>query len=293
MEFLKIGLTEIIDIVLVALLIYQLYKLVKGTVAINIFIGLATIYLFWKLVTALNFQLLSEILGQFIGVGVIILAIVFQQELRKFLMIIGKGKLIKNTGFLKFNFVTAYDNLLNVSVISKACGNMSKTKTGAIMIVTLVDDLAVFAESGVEMNALISVPMIESIFYKNSPLHDGAVIIQNNNITVHLYEPRFKLQVQLYGQAKIENNSEKTKNIWSNLNSFSKKNYLSALSPGEKINSLDDLKYNTDNEQAFYNFSLIYFKVSKLECLQLSDIKNIRVEFVYTENSNKKYYMVP
>ena len=182
MEFLKIGLTEIIDIVLVALLIYQLYKLVKGTVAINIFIGLATIYLFWKLVTALNFQLLSEILGQFIGVGVIILAIVFQQELRKFLMIIGKGKLIKNTGFLKFNFVTAHDNLLNVSVISKACGNMSKTKTGAIMIVTLVDDLAVFAESGVEMNALISVPMIESIFYKNSPLHDGAVIIQNNNI---------------------------------------------------------------------------------------------------------------
>ena len=182
MEFLKIGLTEIIDIVLVALLIYQLYKLVKGTVAINIFIGLATIYLFWKLVTALNFQLLSEILGQFIGVGVIILAIVFQQELRKFLMIIGKGKLIKNTGFLKFNFVTAYDNLLNVSVSSKACGNMSKTKTGAIMIVTLVDDLAVFAESGVEMNALISVPMIESIFYKNSPLHDGAVIIQNNNI---------------------------------------------------------------------------------------------------------------
>ena len=182
MEFLKIGLIEIIDIVLVALLIYQLYKLVKGTVAINIFIGLATIYLFWKLVTALNFQLLSEILGQFIGVGVIILAIVFQQELRKFLMIIGKGKLIKNTGFLKFNFVTAHDNLLNVSVISKACGNMSKTKTGAIMIVTLVDDLAVFAESGVEMNALISVPMIESIFYKNSPLHDGAVIVVGNVI---------------------------------------------------------------------------------------------------------------
>ena len=130
-------------------------------------------------------------------------------------------------------------------------------------------------------------------FYSDSRSRKFLNIIQNNNFTVHLYEPRFKLQVQLYGHAKIENNSEKTKNIWSSLNSFSKKNYLSELSPGEKINSLDDLKYNANNEKAFYNFSLIYFKVTKLECLQLSDIKNIRVEFVYTENSNKKYYMVP
>ena len=130
-------------------------------------------------------------------------------------------------------------------------------------------------------------------FYSDSRSRKVLNIIQNNNVTVHLYEPRFKLQVQLYGYAKIENNSEKTKNIWSSLNSFSKKNYLSALSPGEKINSLDDLKYNADNEEAFYNFSLIKFKVSKLECLQLSDIKNIRVEFFYTESSDKKYYLVP
>ena len=130
-------------------------------------------------------------------------------------------------------------------------------------------------------------------FYSDSRSRKVLNIIQNNNVTVHLYEPRFKLQVQLYGYAKIENNSEKTKNIWSSLNSFSKKNYLSALSPGEKINSLDNLKYNKDNEEAFYNFSLIYFKVSKLEYLQLSDIKNIRVEFFYTEGSDKKYYLVP
>ena len=130
-------------------------------------------------------------------------------------------------------------------------------------------------------------------FYSDSRSRKVLNIIQNNNVTVHLYEPRFKLQVQLYGYAKIENNSEKTKNIWSSLNSFSKKNYLSALSPGEKIDSLDNFKYNTDNEKAYSNFSLIYFKVNKLECLQLADIKNIRVEYVYTENSNKKYYMVP
>ena len=182
MEFLEIGFIELIDIALVAVLIYQLYKLVKGTVAINIFIGLAAIYLLWKVVSAFNFQLLSEILGQFIGVGVIILAIVFQQELRKFLMMIGKGKVMKKKGLFKFNFSVEHENQLNTHAISKACEDMAKTKTGAIMVVTQMDDLAVFAEGGVEMNAEISIPMIESIFYKNSPLHDGAVIIRNNKI---------------------------------------------------------------------------------------------------------------
>lgn len=182
MEFLNIGFIELIDIILVAILIYQLYKLVRGTVAINIFIGLAAIYLLWKIVDAFHFQLLSEILGQFIGVGVIILVIVFQQELRKFLMFIGKGKVIKNKGLFKFNFKAEIENNLNTHAIARACEDMAKTKTGAIMVITQMDDLAVFAESGVQMNAEISIPMIESIFYKNSPLHDGAVIIRNNKI---------------------------------------------------------------------------------------------------------------
>ena len=131
------------------------------------------------------------------------------------------------------------------------------------------------------------------LFYSDSRSRKILNIKKNKNVTVHLYEPRFKLQVQLYGYANIESKTKKTKDIWNSLSNFSKKNYLSALSPGVKTNNLDDLKYNADNEEVFYNFSLIYFKVSKLECLQLSDIKNIRVEFVYTESSDKKYYMVP
>lgn len=182
MDFLEIGLIELIDIVLVAVLIYQLYKLVKGTVAINIFIGLAFIYLVWKVVSAFHFQLLSEILGQFIGVGVIILAIVFQQELRKFLMLIGKGNVIRNKGLFRFNFSIEHDNHLNVHAITRACAGMAKTRTGALMVITQIDDLAVFAESGVEMNSKISAPMIESIFFKNSPLHDGALIVRDNKI---------------------------------------------------------------------------------------------------------------
>ena len=90
LDFIEFDFISIFDIVLVAILMYQLYKLVRGTVAINIFIGITSIYLLWKLVDAVHMELLSEILGQFIGVGVIILVIVFQQELRKFLIMIGK-----------------------------------------------------------------------------------------------------------------------------------------------------------------------------------------------------------
>ncbi len=182
MEFLKVSFIDLIDIILVSVLIYQIYKLIKGTVAINIFLALAGIYLIWKIVSALQFQLLSEILGQFIGLGVLIIAIVFQQELRKFLMLIGRAKIINNKGLLKFNFNIKDKNTLNISAISKACKHMSEKKTGAIIIITQIDDLAVFCETGVSMDSKLSHPVLESIFFKNSPLHDGAIIIRNNII---------------------------------------------------------------------------------------------------------------
>ena len=84
----KISWIDFIDVILVAFLIYQLYKIIKGTVAIRIFVGIFFIYLFWKVTEVLKMELLSEILGQFIGVGVIALIIVFQQELRRFLLLI-------------------------------------------------------------------------------------------------------------------------------------------------------------------------------------------------------------
>ena len=180
LDFIEFDLITIIDIVLVALLMYQLYKLVRGTVAINIFIALTSFYLLWKLVSALHMDLLSEILGQFIGGGLIILVIVFQQELRKFLILIGRARLIKNKGFFKFNI--SETNELNVSTITKACEDFSKNKTGALIVITHTDNLEFFTESGVEIGAKISIPLLKSIFFKNSPLHDGAVIISNNKI---------------------------------------------------------------------------------------------------------------
>ena len=169
---------EIVDVISVFMLIFLLYRLVKGTIAINIFLSLALIYLFWQIVTFFELKLLSSILGQFIGFGVIILAIIFQNELRKFLIILGKGNFLTHTFLLK----SKYNSSLDIKSIVDACENMSKNKTGAILIITQIDDLNVFSETGVKINGEISTQIIESIFYKNSPLHDGAIIIKNNLI---------------------------------------------------------------------------------------------------------------
>lgn len=102
--FLSLRWFDALDILLVAILLYQLYKLVKGTVAIRIFLGILAIYLVWKLVSAMQMEMLSEILGQFIGVGVIALIIVFQQEIRRFLLLVGSQSPFARKGFMKKTF---------------------------------------------------------------------------------------------------------------------------------------------------------------------------------------------
>lgn len=175
------------DILLVALLIYQLYYLIKGTVAVNIFIGIILFYLLWLVVKALNMSLFGSILNKFIDVGFIALLIVFQQELRRFLLFIGTsdvftpGKLSK--GLFDFKWQVKAEQTLDINAIVKACKNMGESKTGAIIILTKNNDLKFYANTGDSIQAKVSVRIIESIFYKNSPLHDGAVIISNNIIT--------------------------------------------------------------------------------------------------------------
>jgi diadenylate cyclase len=177
---------DVIDIVLVAMLLYQLYHLVKGTPAINIFGGILLLYLLYIVLRALHMQLFSNILGKFIDVGVIALMIVFQQELRRFLLFVGtteffsKGRFGK--GFFDWNFKVSDSNVLDTNAIVKACKNMGESKTGAIIIITTHSELKFYANTGDPIDARVSVRMLESIFYKNSPLHDGAVIITGNKI---------------------------------------------------------------------------------------------------------------
>ncbi|MGC6428777.1 MAG: diadenylate cyclase CdaA [Flavobacteriales bacterium] len=183
MDFLEFNFLDILDILLVAFLLFQLYKLVKGTVAIRIFIGITAIYLLWKLVEALQMALLSEILGQFIGVGVIAVIIVFQQELRRFLLMIGNTKFFSKGGVLKFNWVNDESSLeVKIDDIVDACDKMASTKTGAIIVITKENNLKNFIESGESIRATTSSIFLQSIFFKNSPLHDGAVIITGDQV---------------------------------------------------------------------------------------------------------------
>ena len=183
MDFLEFNFLDILDILLVAFLLFQLYKLVKGTVAIRIFIGITAIYLLWKLVEALQMALLSEILGQFIGVGVIAVIIVFQQELRRFLLMIGNTKFFSKGGVLKFNWVNDESSLeVKIDDIVDACDKMASTKTGAIIVITKENNLKNFIESGESIKATTSSIFLQSIFFKNSPLHDGAVIITGDQV---------------------------------------------------------------------------------------------------------------
>ena len=164
---------------------YQLYKLARGTVAINIFLGLISIYLVWQVVKALQMEMLSEILGQFIGLGVLAIVIVFQQEIRKFLLFIGSSNLRSRSSVFKQLRFFKEEQVLNTNVdsIVTACVSMAKTKTGVLIVIERTNKLDyLFNNSGDKMDAEVSKPLLESIFYKNSPLHDGAVIVSKNRI---------------------------------------------------------------------------------------------------------------
>ena len=177
--------TDILDIILVAILLYYIYKLVRGSVAINIFIGIVIVWGFWKLTELLGMEMISSMVGAFMQVGLIALIIVFQQEIRKFLLMIGSTNFANKRNFLKhFKFIKqeGLSTSIDVDAILSACGNMSSTKTGVLMVIQRNNSLDFVKSSGDKMYIEISQPIIESIFYKNSPLHDGAAIIVNNYI---------------------------------------------------------------------------------------------------------------
>jgi len=183
-DFIKVGFLDIIDIVLVAVLLYYVYKLLKGTVAINIFIGIALFFITYKITHALGLKMISGILGGLLGVGAVGVMIVFQQEIRKFLLMIGssnftkKRSLIKQLRFLKSEIHTDTD----VDSIVNACFKLGDTKTGALLVIERSNSLDFVKNSGDRMKTEVNIPILDSIFYKNSPLHDGAIIIKDNFI---------------------------------------------------------------------------------------------------------------
>jgi len=185
-EFLRLDIVDILDIILVGLLIYQFYKIIRGTAAVSIFIGILLFYFIWLVVKAFHMELLTSILDKVISVGVLALIVVFQQEIRRFLLRLGTRYTKSGRGRNIFQslFQTRQDNLSRelLEELTHACSRMAERKTGALIAVERSASLDFVTETGDLIDARINRRLIENIFFKNSPLHDGGIVIVNGRI---------------------------------------------------------------------------------------------------------------
>jgi diadenylate cyclase len=181
----QITFLDILDIFLVALILFQLYRMIRGTVAFSIFTGIFIIYLFWIVVKALKMELISGLLGQVMGIGMIALIIVFQQEVRRFLLVIGNRYLMRRRFSLGWLFTPVSEEERSpreAEEIVSAVEAMAANKTGALIVIGRKSNLDIYSERGEIINARISAGLLETIFFKNTPLHDGAVLIERGKI---------------------------------------------------------------------------------------------------------------
>lgn len=182
----EFGLKDFIDILIVTVLLFQTYKLLRGTSGMSVFVGVLIFIVIWFLVSfVFQMELLGSIMNKFVNVGAIVLVILFQEEIKGFMVKFGNKR--QSKGFFghisKFFFSKKNDDGMNhLSEITDACKTLAKSKTGAIIVLQNDADLSVYARTGEKIDAHIKGRLIENIFFKNTPLHDGAMIISNNRI---------------------------------------------------------------------------------------------------------------
>lgn len=182
--FLDIGPEDFVDIALVAVLLYQAYQLIKGTMAVRAFIGFLLLYLVYLLVKATGMELLTAILGRFMEVGVLAAIVLFQQEIRKFLFFVGSTTTPHGQSFLRrlpWGKKTPKADL-DITPIVEAAKTLAGSNTGALIVLANEDNLKFYEESGDPINAVISKRLLIAIFNAHSPLHDGGVIIRKGQI---------------------------------------------------------------------------------------------------------------
>jgi uncharacterized protein (TIGR00159 family) len=185
--FKHITMIQILDIVIVLLLIFQLFRALRGSIAFNIFIGTLAIYVLWLVVNKLQMPLMSEILDRLVSIGLIGLIVVFQPEVRKFLITLGRRSPLGKNGFVSRLFQS---NSLNkyiveeevIEEISEALSYLQDKKLGAILVIARSERFEFDTNTGKMINGNVSAKLIESIFAKTSPLHDGAVLIDKDNL---------------------------------------------------------------------------------------------------------------
>ncbi len=182
--FLNIGWTDVLDIFLVAALLYQIYTLVRGSIASRVFTGYLLVYICYLIVRGLGLSLLTAILQYFMGVGAVAIIVIFQQEIRRFLLIIGKSTIYTNNGILKRILGSTVIDVKakNLKEIVEACKVIATSFTGALIVVNKKDNLGKYLETGDELDAKLSKPLLVSLFNQYSELHDGAVLIIDGRI---------------------------------------------------------------------------------------------------------------
>lgn len=186
LDFLEFRFIDLLDIVLVGLLVFEIIRLFRRTSAMGVFIGILLFYVAWNITRALNMKMLSFIMGQIIAVGVVALLIIFQPEIRRFLLDLGNRITRQNrTGLLAKLFRGTNDTGMSpkdLEELTSACRKMSETRTGALIVLRHNHLLDSYIETGDEMHSLINRRLIENIFFKNTPLHDGAMIMSKDSI---------------------------------------------------------------------------------------------------------------
>ncbi len=181
--FLEVSWVDLVDISLVGILLYQIYKMIRGSLAVNIFLGLLSVYLIYLVVRAAKMELLTTILGQFMGVGVLAMIIIFQPELRKFLLVIGRSTELNRDFFKSLaHWRTRYHDDFDVHQIIEAVKTLKATRSGVLIVFSRDTDLKLYIDTGDPLDAEVTKRLLISIFNKNSPLHDGAVIIYKGRI---------------------------------------------------------------------------------------------------------------
>ncbi|MBK8290368.1 MAG: TIGR00159 family protein [Flammeovirgaceae bacterium] len=182
--FLEVSWVDLIDIGLVAVLLYQVYKLIRGSLAVNIFLGILALYLIYLIVRAAQMELLATILGQFMGVGVLAMIILFQPEIRKFLLLIGRSTEINRDNIFKSftNWGTEHHDDFDIHEFIEAVKTLKASRTGALIVFSRDIELKFYVETGDPLDAKVNRRLLISIFNKYSPLHDGAIIIYKGRI---------------------------------------------------------------------------------------------------------------
>lgn len=182
-SFLHLGIVDILDILFVAVILYWAFRWIRGTSAMNIFLAIIILLVIRIIAVATGMELLSTLMGTVLDVGAIAIIVIFQPEIRRFLNRMG-SRTEAGKSFLNKLFRRQEQGVGSISIneIAEACKEMSQQKVGALIVLPNNDSLEEIIESGDKVDAVISKRLILNIFFKNSPLHDGAMIIASDRI---------------------------------------------------------------------------------------------------------------